>query len=280
MTTSELYAADVERLVRVLDDARQDDPSPAMPWALLEGLLRLIPSDLDVSYQHHDHRALHNVCIQRVWDGGLHEGPAPHEGGGPDHPFWQYWWHGLSSWPQRTGDLRTVIHTGDFFATERQRLADPGSDLNPEVHAAMIVSLPAPPGEARRVCFMRHSGPSFSERERQLAVLFRPHLQEIWLDAERRRAGVPRLTDREWEVLAMAATGVAYADIAQRLFISVGTVRKHMEHVRDRLGVHSVGAAAAVAMPHAPAHVRDAVRRGAARSTARAPAARGPTGGR
>jgi DNA-binding NarL/FixJ family response regulator len=107
-------------------------------------------------------------------------------------------------------------------------------------------------------------------------MLLRPHLQEIWLDAERRRAGVPRLTAREWEVLALAAHGMPYAEIAARLHLSAGTVRKHMEHVRERLGVHSVTAAAAVAMPHAPARLR-------LRSTAAAPPVRpaaGPTGGR
>ena len=57
-------------------------------------------------------------------------------------------------------------------------------------------------------------------------------------------------------MLALAAAGMPYAEIAGRLFVSVGTVRKHMEHVRERLGVHSLPAAAAVAMPHAPAHVR------------------------
>ncbi|WP_138757315.1 helix-turn-helix transcriptional regulator [Modestobacter altitudinis] len=276
MTTSELHAADVEALVRVLDDAREDAAGEAMPWALLEGLLRLVPCDLDVSYQHHDHRGLRNLCIQRVGDGGLHEGPAAHEGGGPDHPFWQYWWHGLCSWPQRTGDLHTVIQTRDFFPTEQARLASPLGDLLPEVRAALIVSLPAPPGEARRICFMRHDDADFTERERQIAMLLRPHLQEIWLDAEQRRAGVPRLTTREWEVLALAATGMPYAVIADRLFISVGTVRKHMEHVRERLGVHSVLSAAAMALPHAPAHLR-------ARSTAAAPPAAAPpgrTGGR
>ena len=123
---------------------------------------------------------------------------------------------------------------------------------------------------------MRHSEPSFTERERQIAMLLRPHLQEIWLDAERRRAGVPQLTAREWEVLALAATGMPYAVVADQLFISVGTVRKHMEHVRVRLGVHSIPAAAAVAMPHAPARLR-------IRSTVPAPRAapgRGPAGGR
>jgi DNA-binding NarL/FixJ family response regulator len=60
------------------------------------------------------------------------------------------------------------------------------------------------------------------------------------------------LSTREWEVLERAAAGASYADIAAELFISVGTVRKHMEHVRERLGVHSVLAAAAVALPRPP----------------------------
>lgn len=85
--------------------------------------------------------------------------------------------------------------------------------------------------------------------------MLRPHLQEIWLDAERRRAGVPQLTPREWQVLGMAGAGLGYVEIASALFVSVATVRKHMEHVRERLGVHSVMAAAAVALPHAPPHM-------------------------
>jgi DNA-binding CsgD family transcriptional regulator len=198
------------------------------------------------------------------------EGPSPVQ---PDHPFWRYWWHGLCSWPQRSGDLRSVIHTGDFFPTEQERRADPISEILPSLKAAMIVSLPAPPGEARRIVFMRATG-SFTERDRQIAMLLRPHLQEIWLDAERRRAGVPKLTPREWEVLALAAQGMPYASIAEQLFLSVGTVRKHMEHVRDRLGVHSIPAAAARALPHAPAHLRMAPR-----STAGVPRLPSPRGG-
>jgi DNA-binding CsgD family transcriptional regulator len=158
----------------------------------------------------------------------------------------------MCSWPQRSGDLRTVIHTGDFFPTERARRADPMLRVIEDLRYSMIVSLPAPPGEVRRVVFMRTSGPAFTERDRQVGALLRPHLHEIWLDAERRRRGVPSLSAREWEVLERAAAGASYADIAAELFISVGTVRKHMQHVRERLGVHSVLAAAAVALPRPP----------------------------
>jgi DNA-binding CsgD family transcriptional regulator len=271
MSTGELYAADVERLVKVLDDARQEDPGPGMPWALLEGLLHLVPCDLDVSFQHHEYAAFRTPLHQGVEPGGFRFGPFSHPEE-PDDPFWQYWWQGPCSWPQRTGDLRRVLLTRDFFPTEHDRLADPISEVLPEVRESMLVSLPAPPGEARRVCFMRRTGASFTERDRQIAMLLRPHLQEVWLDAERRRAGVPKLTPREWEVLALAAGGLPYAEIADQLFISVGTVRKHMEHVRERLGVHSIPAAAATAMPHAPAHLR-------VRSTVPAPRA-APRSGR
>jgi hypothetical protein len=108
VSASESYAADVEALVRVIDEAREDAAGEAMPWVLLEALLRLVPCDQDVSYQHHSHRDLRIVCMQTA-------------------------------------------------------------------------------GE----------GQAFSERGRQIAMLLRPHLQEIWLDAERRRAGVPALTARE-----------------------------------------------------------------------------------
>ncbi|GAB4083078.1 helix-turn-helix transcriptional regulator [Modestobacter muralis] len=254
MSTSELYAADVDALVRVLDEAHEDEPGPAMPWALLEGLQRLVPCDLEVNYQHHELRASRTLLIHSVEPGPRRIDPAGPAPSAPEDPFWQYWWHGPCSWPQRSGDLRRVVDTGDFLATERDRLADPICEVLPELRAAMIMSLPAAPGEARRVVLMRHSG-SFSERDRQIATLLRPHLQEIWLDAERRRAGVPALTPREWELLALAANGLSYAAIAEQLVISVGTVRKHMEHVRERLGVHSIAAAVAVAMPHAPAHL-------------------------
>ena len=45
--------------------------------------------------------------------------------------------------------------------------------------------------------------------------------------------------------------GRSAADIARMLFISVATVRKHMEHVFDRTRVRTRSAAAAIVLPHA-----------------------------
>lgn len=45
----------------------------------------------------------------------------------------------------------------------------------------------------------RDDGPDFSERDRLLLQLLRPHLYEVHLDAQRRRNAVPSLSRREVE---------------------------------------------------------------------------------
>ena len=61
---------------------------------------------------------------------------------------------------------------------------------------------------------------------------------------ERRR--LPPLTAREREILDLVAEGRTNAEIAERLWISRGTVRKHLDHIYAKLGVHTRTAAVAV----------------------------------
>jgi DNA-binding CsgD family transcriptional regulator len=256
MGASHLREGDAALMLQVVEEGRWDDTAEPVPRTLLEGLQRLIPCDEHVSFQHHDYRRRATLLIQGADEDGAHytlEGAALAGDDVGAEIFWEYFWEDNCSYPQRTGDLRTVINSADFFPTERARLANPYREVCPDVRYFLQVSLPAPPGEARRFEFMRGDGPPFSERDRQVMTLLRPHLLEICTEAERRRKGVPRLSPREWEVLGMASVGLSYAEIARVLFVSTATVRKHMEHVRERLGVHSVAAAVAVAMPHAPA---------------------------
>ena len=55
------------------------------------------------------------------------------------------------------------------------------------------------------------------------------------------------LTDRELEVLRIAARGLSNKEIAAELFLSVNTVRNHMQHVLNKLGAHSKLEATAIA---------------------------------
>ena len=51
--------------------------------------------------------------------------------------------------------------------------------------------------------------------------------------------GVPRLTDRELEVLRLIARGQGNRDIARGLFISENTVKNHVRNILDKLQLHS-----------------------------------------
>ncbi|MBE8520371.1 LuxR family transcriptional regulator [Amycolatopsis sp. H6(2020)] len=115
---------------------------------------------------------------------------------------------------------------------------------------SLLVSLPAPFGHVRRLQLWRDGGHDFAERDRLVLQLLRPHLQEIHLHSQRWRAGAARLTPRELEVLRLVAEGMGNADIARRLFVSVGTVRKHLEHIFDHTGVRTRAKAVALVLPH------------------------------
>lgn len=59
------------------------------------------------------------------------------------------------------------------------------------------------------------------------------------------RTRLPRLTPREREILELVAEGKTNAEIAETLWVSPGTVRRHLENVFAKLGVHTRTAAAA-----------------------------------
>ncbi|MCW2784861.1 MAG: response regulator receiver [Marmoricola sp.] len=57
--------------------------------------------------------------------------------------------------------------------------------------------------------------------------------------ADRDQVNVPRLTDRELEVLRLVATGLNNREVAKRLFISENTVKNHVRNILDKLQLHS-----------------------------------------
>ena len=63
----------------------------------------------------------------------------------------------------------------------------------------------------------------------------------------RQTAGDRELTGRELEVLRLLAEGLDLDEIARALVISPTTVRKHIEHILGKLGVHTRAQAVALA---------------------------------
>jgi DNA-binding NarL/FixJ family response regulator len=64
---------------------------------------------------------------------------------------------------------------------------------------------------------------------------------------QRPAAGSASLSKRELEVLRLVAGGSGNREIARRLFISEATVKTHLLHLYDKLGVRERAAAVAVA---------------------------------
>jgi DNA-binding CsgD family transcriptional regulator len=92
----------------------------------------------------------------------------------------------------------------------------------------------------------------FSERDRAMLTVLRPHFGRLCATAHVRRTALEakangtELTARQVEVLRWVALGRTNAEIAELLSLSAGTVRKHMDNVFATLGVHSRAAAVAL----------------------------------
>jgi DNA-binding NarL/FixJ family response regulator len=104
-----------------------------------------------------------------------------------------------------------------------------------------------PSGEARAFFFVRgERDRDFSERDKAVLTMLRPHLSRI-RERWQPRHHLTDLTDRELEVLQLLREGLTNREIAGRLFISNATVRTHLEHVYEKLDVHTRTAAVAKA---------------------------------
>ena len=149
------------------------------------------------------------------------------------------------NYPDRSGDLRSVTITSDFYSSREWRNTAMYSDyLRPlGLEYALRLSLPAGPERTVRLAFFRDSAPNYSERDRAVLTLLRPHLRQAYLHAHRRRHPVPRLTPRQDDLLHLVAAGHTNAQIARRLGVAEGTVRTHLQNIYEKLNVSSRTAA-------------------------------------
>jgi DNA-binding CsgD family transcriptional regulator len=165
--------------------------------------------------------------------------------------FWEHYWDSPCSYPDRTGDLRSVIKISDSYSARQWHSTGMYHDCyRPDgIEHQLGLCLPAGPGRAAGpgrtlwLALSRGCGPDFSDRDRDLLTVLRPHLHQAYLDAERRRHPAPQLTARHWDLLHLLAAGHTNAQIARRLGISEGTVRTHLENIYRLLRVSSRAAA-------------------------------------
>jgi DNA-binding CsgD family transcriptional regulator len=246
---------DLQALAGIVSDARPDLPTHGLPLSLLSDLKDQIPCDFLLCHGY-------DTALQRYWFTQQIPEDKEGEGGALDEDFsrvfWeQYWDCRVCSYPDRSGDLRSIIKVYDFYSARQWHSTGFYREImrpqGLENHIQMCLSEPpgpdAGPGRTVRLFFVRGAGLDFSERDRALLTLLRPHLQQAYHDAERRRSPVPKLTARQWDLLQLIAGGRSNFQIARQLGLSEGTVRSHLENIYARLNVSNRTAAVVRAFP-------------------------------
>jgi len=243
---------DLRTLARIATESRTDVPAQGLPPSLIGDLMDQIRCDeLTISGFDSHQRAW---WLTQVASGG---DAAPDEAS--DQVHWEHYWDCQPcSYPDRSGDLRSVVTIADFYSVRQWHSTGMYSDyyrplgFEHELMLCMPAGTPGTggPGRTLRMFLFRGRGPDFCERDRALLTLLRPHLYQAYLDAERRRRPNPQLTPRHWQLLHLLAAGHTNIQIARRLGLSEGTVRKHLENIYSRLQVSSRTAAVTRAFPN------------------------------
>jgi len=244
--------ADLEAILGFLadvDDLDTDEPYPAI---VLERLRDLIPCD-EASYQHADLQSRRFVEM------------APDEPVEDEALYWAVGPCPIMDYRSRTGDL-TAVRMSDVIGRGRYHELPIYREYFQPVGLDHVLDLGLSAARQRYrslVLFRGHDVGDFSERDRAVLEMLRPHLRarEALADLHGRArdtdgATTPAgttdeqqasLTAREREILHLVGKGQTNAQIAAELWITPGTVKKHLEHVYEKVGVAGRAAAATFA---------------------------------
>jgi DNA-binding CsgD family transcriptional regulator len=237
---------DLRTLLGIVGDHRSDLPPAGLPPSLLVELRDQIRCD-ELQFLGQD------TPRQAGWFAQDLPADSDIAGDDPDDEqlYWELYWDSVCSYPDRTGDVRSVIRVSDFYSVRQWHSTAMYAEMfRPcSLEHELLLCLPAGPLRTVRPLLGRGPGPDFSERDRALLTLLRPHLHQAYLDAERRRRPAPQLTPRQWELLRLVAAGHTNAQIARRLDVTEKTVGKHLENIYTRLQVSSRTAAVTRAFP-------------------------------
>jgi DNA-binding CsgD family transcriptional regulator len=208
------------------------------------------------------------TLVPAQWIGFVY-GPAPRYSGlvrpGDEHVADEVDWTAID-WPVLQDEVPTFAHLehnfgvvkiSDFLNLRQLRRSRAYELVLDPLGLEHWLSLRLPIATGMAQFMFDRSGRDFTERDREVLITLTPHLVRLYQAAEMRqrlraalalqgtRPLLPQLTPREHEILELVAEGHTNREIAERLWISAGTVRKHLDNVYAKLGVHTRTAAAA-----------------------------------
>jgi DNA-binding CsgD family transcriptional regulator len=239
-------------LLDFLADTRELDLESPFSPAFVGHLDVLVDGDVHPLYRENDLAGRRTPLM--VDADGRHQDDA-------DELYWTVGPCAITQYRSATGDL-TGVRLTDVVSWRRYRESPVYREYFAEggIGYMLDLGLTSRVGWQRTLLFCKvRAERDFSERDRDVLELLRPHLQAREARAELYRrlaadfaAGLDgpdddsALTLREREIVYLASQGKTNAEIARELWITPGTVKKHLEHVYEKLGVSGRAAAASV----------------------------------
>ena len=243
-----LRRLDLEAVLSFLEEVDALASGEPYPVEMLERLQGLVPCD-GAGYQDVDLEARAFIELR------------PAESDEEEALYWAVGPCPIMEYRARTGDL-TAVRMSDVIGRRRYHDLPIYRDYFQPVSLDHVLDLGLSIVRSRLrslVLLRGHDVPDFSERDRAVLEILRPHLRarEAMADLRRRvveAAGTAdadgpwepdvSLTPREREIVHLVAGGKTNAQIATELWVTPGTVKKHLENVYAKLGVRSRAAAA------------------------------------
>ena len=230
-----LSESDYRSVLDVLLAAGAVEGPVPFPAPVLEALQRLIPCDVVAYHERPPGRPALDFT-------GEPHGDFTHEMRATELRFWHQ--DGLAP-------AEGARKISDFLTQREFHRLELYQDVCRPLGIEHTMRLWLDPGDGSRLEFDRLST-DFDERDRAVLDLLLPHLRQFRRRAPGRQpirseATGKRLTAREREVIDLIAAGRTNEEVARLLWISPGTVRKHLENAYKKLGVRTrTGAVAAL----------------------------------
>jgi DNA-binding CsgD family transcriptional regulator len=234
-----LRRREVAQLVAFVHDAAELESHLPFPPELLDRLRELVPGAEIATYCELDwkRRRVPYEADQLAWA----RDPAVEDA------YWELvHQHAVCEYFARTGDFRPR-RMSDLLPPREWRSRELYNVVFRPYQYELEVRIPASRTGCTRTFLFHAQRRDFGERDRFVLDLLRPHLERVVDRFERRAApgaDLP-LTRREREILEWVERGKTNTEIAQILWLSPNTVRKHLENAYDKLGVRTRTAAVA-----------------------------------